>query len=126
MQKEPSGAPGLPGSHIQYVWTSDEFLFSSQPPLAVGGEFRGPMGKFPKQPGTDILGVCLLTHGHNVYSGLWGCLCQNYAWTPLHGLLHPRGTGKITLFFFYYVHFNGDLYLLLPTSLDFVFCTGSK
>lgn len=98
MKKEPSEAPGLPGSHIQCLWTSDGFLFSSQPPLAVGGEFRGPMGKFPKQPGTDILGMCLLTHGHNVYSGLWGCLCQNYTWTSLHGLLHPRGTGKTTLF----------------------------
>lgn len=68
--------------------------FSLPPLLAVGGEFRGPMGKFPKQPGTYILGMCLLTHGHNVYSGLRGCLRKNHAWTPLHGLLHPRGTGK--------------------------------
>lgn len=66
-------------------------------PLALGGEFRGPMGKFPKQPGSYILGMCLFTHGYHVHGWLWGCLCKNHTWTPLHGLLHPRGTGKNSL-----------------------------
>lgn len=55
------------------------------------------MGKFPKQPGSHILGMCLFTHGHHVHGWLWGCLRKNHAWAPLHGLLHPRGTGKNSL-----------------------------
>lgn len=57
------------------------------------------MGKFPKQPGSHLLGMCLFTHGHNVHRWLWGCLCKNHAWAPLHGLLHPRGTGKKNLYY---------------------------
>lgn len=81
--------PGLP-------YVCNVILFLSCP-LALGGEFRGPLGKFPKQPGSYVLGVRLFTHGHNVHCWLWGCLRKNHAWAPLHGLLHPRGTGKNSL-----------------------------
>lgn len=94
MQKQPSGALVF---LVSIYSTNGHLMVSFLPtlyPLAVGGEFRGPMGKFSKQPGTYVLGMCLLTNGHNVYSGLRRCLCKNYAWTPLHGLLHSRGTGK--------------------------------
>ena len=62
--------------------------------LDLGGEFRGPMGKFPKQPGSYLLGMCLSAHGDHVHCWLRGCLCKNHARASLHGLLHPRGTGK--------------------------------
>lgn len=70
------------------------FFLSLFCPFALGGEFRGPMGKFPKQPGSHLLGMCLLAHGDHVHCGLWRCLCKNHTRAPLHGLLHPRGTGK--------------------------------
>lgn len=82
----------VPG--LSYVYNVILFLPC---PLALGGEFRGPMGKFPKQPGSYVLGMRLFTHGHNVYCWLWGCLRKNHTWAPLHGLLHPRGTGKSSL-----------------------------
>lgn len=55
------------------------------------------MGEFPEQPGSHVLGMCLLTHGHHVHCWLWGRLRENHAWAPFHGLLHPRGTGKNSL-----------------------------
>lgn len=69
-------------------------LFALLPP--AGGKLRGSMGKLPKLSTALILGMCVLINGHYVHGGVWRRLCKNHSWTPFHGLLHSRWSGKIT------------------------------
>lgn len=71
------------------VWFNGSILVS-----VPGGKLRGSLGELPKFPGTFLLGMCLLTHGHYVHCWLWRRVCQNHPGPPVYGLLHPWWFGK--------------------------------
>lgn len=58
-----------------FRWNWNSFPHVSAVGMFSGGKLRGSLGKLPKFPTSDVLGVCVPAHGHHVHSGLWRCLC---------------------------------------------------